>query len=64
MLVAHEVRTLVDHETAALHPDGVAAVKEGVEVRAVIAALIAATLEVLVLEEDDLSGDGRLRDDR
>ena len=53
-LVAHEVGTLVHHEAAALHPAGLAAVEVGGHVRTVAHALIGATLEVLVLVEDDL----------
>ncbi len=54
VLVAHEVGSLIDHEAAALHLDGVAAAEVRVKVRAVIAALIASTLEVLVLVKDNL----------
>ena len=53
-LVAHEVGAVVDHEHAALHADGLAAVEHGVQVGAVIAALIMATAKVLVLVEDNL----------
>lgn len=53
-LVAHEVGTLVHHEATALHPAGLAAVEVGGHVRTVAHALIGATLEVLVLVEDDL----------
>lgn len=54
VLVAHKVGSLVDHEAAALHPDGVAPAEVRVKVCAVIAALIAPTLEVLVLVKDNL----------
>lgn len=54
ILVAHEVRSFIDHEAATLHPDGVTAAEVWVKVRAVIAALIAPTLEVLVLVKDNL----------
>lgn len=54
ILVAHVVRSLVDHPRPALHPGGVTAAQVGVEVRAVAVTLIPATLEVLVLIEDDL----------
>lgn len=54
ILVAHEVRALIDHKAATLYPDGVAAAEVQVKVCAVITALIGATLEVLVLVEDDL----------
>ena len=52
--MAHEVGSLIDHEAAALHPDGVTSAEVRVKVRAVIAALIAPTLEVLVLVKDNL----------
>ena len=54
VLVAHVVGTLVHHEAAALHPDGVASVEEGVKVGAVAAALMRATLKVPVLVKYDL----------
>ncbi len=54
VLVAHEVWPLIYHETATFHPDGVAAAEVRVKVCAVIAALIAPTLEVLVLVKDNL----------
>ena len=54
MLVTHEVGTVVDHEAAALHPAGLTAAEVGGHVRTVAAGLIGATLEVLVLVEDDL----------
>ena len=53
-LVAHEVGAVVDHEHAALDADGLAAVEHGVQVGAVIAALIMAAAKVLVLVEDNL----------
>ena len=54
VLVTHEVGTLVHHEATALHPAGLAAVEVGGHVSTVAHALIGATLEVLVLVEDDL----------
>lgn len=56
VLVAHVVGPLVHHPGPALHTDGVAAAQVGVEIRAVAVALIAATLEVLVLVESNLGG--------
>ena len=53
-LLAHEVAPLIDHEAATLHPAGVAPAQVGGQLRAVIAGLVGATLEVLVLVEDDL----------
>lgn len=44
----------VNHETAAFHPDGVAAAEEVHQVWTVIAALNMAPREVLVLIEDNL----------
>ena len=52
--MAHVAGALVNHEAAALHPDGVAAAEVGVQVRAVVAALIAPALEVPVLVKNDL----------
>lgn len=52
--MAHEVGSLIDHETATLYPDGVAAAEIRVKICAVITALIAPTLEVLVLVKDNL----------
>ena len=54
VLVAHVVGTVVHHETSPLHPAGLAAVEVGGEIRTVAHALIGATLEVPVLEEDHL----------
>ena len=54
VLVPHVVGSLVDHKAAALHPDGVASVEEGVQVGTVAAALVRASLEVSVFEENDL----------
>lgn len=54
ILVAHVVWSLIDHPGPALHPGGVTTTQVGVEVRAVAVAFIPATLEVLVLIEDDL----------
>ena len=53
-LVAHEVGAIVDHEHSALHSDGLAAVEHGVQVGAVVAALIMASAKVFVLVEDNL----------
>ena len=52
--MAQEVGLLVDHEEAALHPAGVTPAQVGGELRAVIAGLVGATLEVAVLIEYDL----------
>lgn len=52
--MAHEIGSLIDHEAATLHPDGVATTEVRVKVCAVIAALIAPTLEVFVLVKDNL----------
>ena len=54
VLVSLEVGPLVDHEAAILHPAGVAAAQKRGELRAVATGLIGTTLEVPVLEEDDL----------
>ena len=54
VLVSHVVGTVVDHEAAALHLAGVAPAQVGGHVRAVAHALIVATLEGLLLVEDDL----------
>lgn len=54
VLVSHVVRTVVDHEHAALHPDGAAAVKHGVQVSTVTHALIVTASKVFVLIEDYL----------
>lgn len=56
ILVAHVVGSLVDDPGAALHANGVASTDVGAELRAVTAALVAVTLEVLVLVEEDLRG--------
>jgi len=58
VLVAQVVGPFVHHPGPALHPDGVAAAQVGVEVRAVAVALIATSLEVLVLVEDNLGEEG------
>lgn len=60
ILVAHEVRALIDHKAATLYPDGVAAAEVQVKVCAVITALIGATLEVLVLVKDNLMKNKRV----
>ena len=54
VLCAHEAGPVVDHEHAALHPDGAAAVEHGVQVGAVAHALVVPASEVPVLVEDDL----------
>lgn len=54
VLVAHVVGSLVDDPRAALHANGVAAADVGAELWAVTAALVAVTLEVLVLTKEDL----------
>lgn len=54
VLVAAVVGFFIDHEAAALHPDGVAVVQEAHQVGTVTAALKVAPREVLVLIEDDL----------
>lgn len=59
--MAHEVGSLIDHEATTFHPDGVAAAEVRVKVCAVIAALIASTLEVFVLVKDNLVGNRRVR---
>lgn len=59
VLVAHVVGPLVDHEAAALHPDGVAPVEVGVEVGTVAAALMGAPLEVSVFIKYDLRKSSR-----
>ncbi len=53
-LVSNEIGAIVYHEAAALHPARAAAAQMGAELRAVIAGLIGATLEVFVLVEDNL----------
>ena len=54
VLVALEVGALVDHEAAALHPDGLATVEVGVQVSAVTAALMVTATKVTILVEDNL----------
>lgn len=54
VLVAHVVRPLIDDPESTLHTDGVAVVEVPVQVTEVIVALVVATQEVLVLVEDDL----------
>ena len=58
MLVSHVVVPLIDHETATLHPAGVAPAKVRRHIGAVARALIGAALEVFVLVENDLKEDG------
>lgn len=52
--MAQVVGSLIHHEAAALHPDGVAAVEVGVQVSTVAHALMVPTLEISVLVEYDL----------
>lgn len=52
--MTHEVRLLIDHEEATLHPAGVTPAKVGCELWAVTAGFIGATLEVPVFIENDL----------
>lgn len=54
VLVAQEVGTLIDHEAATLHPTGLALAQVGGHVGAVAHALVGATLQVLLLIEDNL----------
>lgn len=48
------VGTLIQHPVSILYTDGIATVEEGLEIRTVRAALIGASLEVLVFKKDDL----------
>lgn len=52
--MAKVVGSLIDHETAALHPNRVAAVEVGVKVSTVAHALMMPTLEISVFIEYDL----------
>lgn len=52
--MAQVVGSLVHHEAATLHPDGVAAVEVGVQVSTIAHALMVPTLEISVLIEYDL----------
>lgn len=54
-LVSHEIGAIVYHKTAALYPARAAAAQIGAELRAVIAGLVGATLEVSVLVENNLN---------
>lgn len=54
VLVAHVMGSLIDDPGPVLHPDGVAAADVGADLRAVTAAFVVMTLEVLVLIEEDL----------
>lgn len=54
VLGPHVAGTVIDHEHAALHPDGAAAVEHGLQVGAVAHALIVPASKVPVLVEDDL----------
>lgn len=53
-LITHEVGVVVRHEAPVVHPAGVAAVQVHVDVGAVAAAIIGATLEVPLLVENNL----------
>lgn len=53
-LVPQEVWAVVHHKATIVHPAGIAAVQVHVDVRAVGAALIGPTLEVLLLVESNL----------
>lgn len=53
-LVPQEVWAVVHHEATIVHPAGIAAAQVHVDVRAVGAALIGPTLEVLLLVESNL----------
>lgn len=52
--MAQVVGSLIHHEAAALHSDGVAPVEVGVKVSTVAHALMVPTLEISVLVEYDL----------
>lgn len=52
--MAQVVGPLIDHKTATLHSDRVAAVEVGVKVSAVAHALMMPTLEISVFVEYDL----------
>lgn len=54
VLVAQIVRSLVHHETAALHTNRIAAVEVRVKVGTVAHALVVPTLEISVLVENNL----------
>lgn len=54
ILVAHIIWTLIDHETATLYSNGVAATEVSVQVCAVVAALITTTLKIFVLVKNNL----------
>lgn len=54
VLVPHVVWAVINHEHAALHPDGAAAVEHGVQVSTVAHTLIVTASKVSVLVEDDL----------
>ena len=54
MLLSHVVSTIIDHEHAAVHPDGVTAVEVRVQVGTVTHALMVTATKVPVLIEDNL----------
>lgn len=54
VLISHIVRLFVGHPVTSHDPDGVAAVKVSVGVKAVFRALVGATLKVQAFVEDDL----------
>lgn len=54
VLLPCEVGLVIDHECPVLHPTGAASTQVRGDLRAVADALIGATLEVYLLEEDDL----------
>ena len=53
-LITHEVGAVIHHKAPAVHPAGVAAAQVCMDVRAVTAAVIGATLEVPLLIEYNL----------
>lgn len=52
--MTHVIWALVNHEATAFHSAGITVAQEGGQLSTVTACLIGATLEVLVLIEDDL----------
>lgn len=63
-LVSQEVWAVVHHKATIVHPAGIAAVQVHVDVRAVGAALIGPTLEVLLLVESNLQGRRRRKKEK
>lgn len=57
VLISHVVGTVIDHEAAALHTNGLAAAEERVQVAAVTHALVVTATKVPVLVEDDLKNE-------